>query len=304
MVKLLSIWIALLVISGCGALPQSSNQSSNVCPNQPPGSLDAKNVKLISLDSSTLKESGQAIAGESIAYAFEAKSGQKLTYQPKNNICVWIYTPDNQLLSSSELSPNVKYADLPLNGKYILQVSAPKGSTTFVLEMSLGTLQASATATSSPISSPTATPTSTPSSSSASTSTAAADLTQEQALEIVKNWFNAKPRVFAPPFDTSLLEKYTTGKYREDRIKPDGSINWLRQNNSYYTYTYFRINRINSFSNLGERPTMQLNISEELYLHGSEGGIDKERSGESTDNYIYIFEKENGVWKIYEYKKI
>lgn len=287
--KKLLIFLPLLMTCGCQALSQISQQAtqpSTGCPQEAKAVLNKEDVKEVSLNSKTVKESGQASANKSVGYAFEAKAGQKLSYRTADDICIWLYTQDNKLLNSG---------NLPQDGKYILQVSAPKGSTTFNLEMGLGTLQASAPSVSS---SPSVT-----TSSSSSATTEVSDLTQEQAVAIVQRWYNAKSRIFAPPFDTSLVDELTTGQLHYETTKPDGSIAWLRNNNSYYTYNSSRINDVVSYSNTGKQPAIILNIEQELYLHSSKG-IDSDNSGTYRGKFIYFFNKENGVWKISEYKKV
>jgi hypothetical protein len=92
--------------------------------------LKEKNVKTISLNTQEIKESGTAYLDTSIAFSFDAQSGQDFTYRTDDNICIWVYTPDSQILTNSKL---------PRNGKYIVQVSAPRGQTTFNLSMKLTT---------------------------------------------------------------------------------------------------------------------------------------------------------------------
>ena len=64
-----------------------------------------------------------------MGYTFQGQAGERLNYQTNQNICVWVYTPERQLLSDPIL---------PTTGRYTIQVSALKGSTTFELKMSLG----------------------------------------------------------------------------------------------------------------------------------------------------------------------
>lgn len=301
--KKLIIFSILLIITGCQALPKVSEQhlqASTGCSEKPNPNNTLTKPEEIQLDNQSLIKSGQATANKSVGYTFTAQVGQKLSYRTKDDICIWIYTPDNQLLDSGEL---------PQSGKYILQVSAPRGSTTFDLEMSLGTLEASQPSVPSSSSTETSS-SSTETYDSASTTptigpsaTEASDLSQNEALQIVHNWYQAKPRMFGFPFDQSLVEQYATGKLYQDTLKPNGSIDWLQSNSSYYTYGYSHINKIQSFHNSGERPSLIVNISEELHLHGPRG-IGWNRSKTYSGDFIYFFSKDNGAWKISEYKKI
>ena len=127
---------------------------------------------------------------------------------------------------------------------------------------------------------------------------------QEKAFEIVKKWYAAKPRIFAPPFDESLVDQYTTGKlhYNTTRNNGGGSMGWLRSNDCYYEYDFSKIEGVVSFDNSGTRPSLKVKVHEKLQLHGpNKAGCDNPPSS-YRKNVTYWFEKDNGVWKIYDYK--
>jgi hypothetical protein len=283
MMKKLILCFIFLAISGCDALRGSSllvSPTSSDCSEKPTVALSEKDVEEISLNDQTLTKSGQASATKSTGYKFAAKTGQKLSYQTNDNLCVWIYSPDNELISGGTLTKT---------GKYIIQVSAPQGSKTFNLNMSLDVLQATS-------SSPAPTP-SNSTSTQVITATSGNNLTQDQALDIVKRWYEAKPRIFAPPFDTSLVDQLTTGTIHYKTVGSDGSVPWLRRNDAYYKYTKSEIRNVIDFSNSGSQPYIKVKIFEELYLYGR-NGIDRDNSGQYQGNFIYWFEKDNGIWKI------
>lgn len=298
--KLNNLWLylMLMIIAGCSAT--SSNPNSNAgfagstCPEKPSSTLDSKDVKAISIATSgTTKESGQLNTGKSLGYTFEAQSGQKLSYQTKDDICIWIFTQDLTLLSNT---------DLPKSGKYTIQVAAPKGSTTFNLEMSLGTLQTSASPVSpSPQTTPNNTPNTPSSNSNSSNNSNSSGLTQDQASQLIANWLNSKAQIFSPPFDRQLVANYTTGPLYTDITKPGGSIDWLKNNSSRYDYRNSRVTQVLSFDNSASQPAMKVEIYEERTLYGPRG-IDSNQSGSSTRNYMYFFVSENGSWKIYDYR--
>lgn len=122
----------LLVLAGCNATVKSANtvatSTSNNCPDKPTGELKSSRVKPIDLDAQTLKESAIVSPGKDQGYAFAAKAGQTINYRTAENICTWIFTPNNEVISST---------NLPVDGRYTMQVAALTGSTTFELEMSL-----------------------------------------------------------------------------------------------------------------------------------------------------------------------
>ncbi len=130
--------ILCFAICGCTPLATTQNQAlnsggsiadANTCPKQPTGTLSQSDVKVIALTTTEINQTGQIRAGQSFGYIFDAKAKQKLTFNTKENLCLYVYTPSNQLLNSSEL---------PENGKYTIQVGIPSGSTTFNLAMKLG----------------------------------------------------------------------------------------------------------------------------------------------------------------------
>jgi hypothetical protein len=115
---------SFLTMYGC---QREVNKSS--CPTQPVFALDGHKLKEISLSSQETTQSSMISGKESIGYIFSGKKGQKFTYQVKNsNICTWLYSPDNQLLSNNIL---------PQDGQYTIQVENVQGSGTFDIVMSL-----------------------------------------------------------------------------------------------------------------------------------------------------------------------
>ncbi|MBD2456684.1 ARC6/PARC6 family protein [Nostoc sp. FACHB-87] len=292
--KNLILYLSLFTIYGCNALRGSSSlvspASNSNCPEKPTVALREKDVEQISLNEQVLTKSGQASVTKAIGYKFLANSGDKLNYQTNETLCIWVYSPDNELISG---------ATLPKTGQYIIQVSASQGAKTFNLNMSLGELQTAINSTTQLPSNTIPTPTIT----ATSTATSGNDLTQEQALEIVKRWYEAKPRIFASPFDTGLVSQLTTGTIYEKTVGTDGSIPWLRRNDAYYKYSKSEVRNVIDFANSGRQPYIKVRIFEELYLYGR-NGIDRDTSGPYEGDFIYWFEKDNGVWKIYDYKKV
>ncbi|BAY80457.1 hypothetical protein NIES25_69450 (plasmid) [Nostoc linckia NIES-25] len=131
------LFFCFFIICGCTTGSQVSQimpQTSTGCPEKPILILNTRDVKNISLNDRIVKESAQASANKSIGYTFAASTGQKFYYKTAEDICIWLYTPDSQILNS---------VTIPTTGKYTLQVSAPKGSTSFSLEMSLQSVNTS-----------------------------------------------------------------------------------------------------------------------------------------------------------------
>jgi hypothetical protein len=121
--------LSLYFLTACSQNQSVNQVITSQCPTQPTAVLEANNVKPISLGSQAMKETGMVTNNKSLGYTFTAKSGDKLVYKTNQDICIWVYTPDNQLINSPIL---------PLDGKYTVQVGAMGGSTTFDLGLELG----------------------------------------------------------------------------------------------------------------------------------------------------------------------
>ena len=130
--RLLLLQFLVVFVLGCTSKSQISQEVYKTltgCPEKSTVVLTANNVKEISLNNQIVKESGQASSNKSVAYIFEATAGQEFQYKTgDDNICIWMYSPDNQILNNMII---------PKNGKYTVQIAALKGATSFNLEMSL-----------------------------------------------------------------------------------------------------------------------------------------------------------------------
>ncbi|MEA5470375.1 hypothetical protein [Spirulina sp. 06S082] len=120
----------LISIFGCQSSQKIDEESSQVeeCPTEPQVVLQKDAVESINLTETMTTQSGIAKKNKSLGYRFEAEAKQRFDYQTEQEICVWLYTPDMTLLNSGEL---------PQDGAYIVQITAPSGSATFDLAMGL-----------------------------------------------------------------------------------------------------------------------------------------------------------------------
>ncbi len=300
--------------SGIESSTEISVEDSLQCPDSPSGTLE--NPEVIDISDQRLQKNGVVTPGNDIGFTFVGQEGQRINYSYNDQLCVWIYTPDNTLLEGVEL---------PRNGTYTIQVASLRGTTTFDIEMSLSNPvvstpspanqpETSSTATASRprrTPQPTPTPTQTPSQPSTSSNratprpTSSSDLTQSQAVSLVDGWLDSKSNIFAHPFDQSLARRYTytDGPLYYDITKPGGSIDWLRSNNSYYNYGNTSITEIISFSVSGSRPELIVTIYEETTLN-TPTGVDRSSSASGSRRYSYSFFKENGSWKIFDYRRL
>ena len=151
MLKKLIVYSTCLSIIGCQTIENplanvSSNAiSSSGCAEKPTVSLSGKDVETVALNESTITKSGQVSASKNIGYTFTATTGQKLSYSTDADVCLWVFSPDNEILKGGELSKN---------GKYVIQVAAPQGAKTFDLVLRLENNTQTASLSSSPIPTP------------------------------------------------------------------------------------------------------------------------------------------------------
>lgn len=125
-------------------------------------------------------------------------------------------------------------------------------------------------------------------------------LTQDEAVEVVRQLISAKSVVFAPPYDEAVLRSLTTG---EEFSRRNGSRTWLANNNAYYSYGSFEVRSPSRFSVRDNQAAIEVEIVEEptLFINGV---VDASQSGKTTGRYYGILRKENGVWKVASLNKV
>ena len=125
-------------------------------------------------------------------------------------------------------------------------------------------------------------------------------LSEQQARSVVEQWLTVKSQIFAPPFNTDLADQVVaSGPLWTDLTKDNGSINWLKKEDSYYTYDVIRVNRVLRYLPSETMPSIVVSVTENSVLHSPNGN---EKSS-STNNWIYTLQEENGRWKIWDYRK-
>ena len=194
--------------------------------------------------------------------------------------------------SSSNLSPVT-------NNATSKPAIAPSQTSTPAASPSTPIETATPTATPSPTPTVTATPTTTPITPKP-TKPAIAPLSESEALDIVNNLVAAKNQIFAPPFNIQLLSELTTGEAYEKR---KGSVDWLQNNNAFYSYGNFRVSRAGAFGIQDDQANLTVEIFEspKLYVNGK---IDRSQSQPSRGRYICNLRFEDGKWKIASLTKI
>jgi len=127
-----------LILSSCNSQLFSKIQVQTTmkeCPQIPNETLIPENVKTISIDGQQVKESGIVQTGRAVGYSFIGKKNQQLSYLTTAGICMWIYSPNNEVINNTTL---------PQDGKYTAQITTLQGSKTFDIEIGLDVKAASA----------------------------------------------------------------------------------------------------------------------------------------------------------------
>jgi hypothetical protein len=125
-------------------------------------------------------------------------------------------------------------------------------------------------------------------------------LNEIEARAIVEQWLSVKSQIFAPPFNTDLADKVVaSGPLWTDLTKTDGSIEWLKNNNSYYSYTTIKVNRVIRFLPSSSMPSIVVSVTEDSILHSPNGND----ASSNTNNWLYTLKEESGRWKIWDYRK-
>jgi hypothetical protein len=126
--------------------------------------------------------------------------------------------------------------------------------------------------------------------------------TEQTAKSVIKEWWGVRSRIFASPYDASAAsESVAAGPLWNDLNKVDGPVAWLKNNNQYYTYQSTQIERVVAFNpQQVNSPSIVVTVKSQDTLDGP--GI--HRPSSNRGNFKYIFAKEGGRWKIWNYEKV
>ena len=131
----------------------------------------------------------------------------------------------------------------------------------------------------------------------------AAAFSEQQAVDLVTRWLQAKVEIFAPPFDQQQALNLTTGELLASLVKPNGVLNWLKTNQAYYRYGVQKVESVERFAVARDRATIEVKLVEDrtLYFNGT---IDPNRTDFSTQRVRFTLAATEGTWKIADYKTV
>jgi len=245
--------------------PVDSNQVNPPLPRdcQEKPTRPLEEVKKLFFDAIPLTESGKINVGEQIGYTFYSSSDSTLTYSTNEQICIWVYAPDLELINPENIqSTGEQQISLTKDGKYTIQVSGRQNSQEFTLEMSLDT-----------------------------------PLTRSQAVKLIQDWLEAEKLVFGPPYDRQLAAKYLTEERLED-LTP--AINWLAENKNYYRYGNQSAAPTDKFHYTSKTAKIEVMVTENYQLYYQDGRKDPRytSNGPRMRRYRYYLQRVNNTWKI------
>jgi len=121
-------------------------------------------------------------------------------------------------------------------------------------------------------------------------------LTKDEAVNVISRYIEAKPKIFAPPYDRQLLGSLTTGKTYDENIKPGGGIDWLKERNAWYEYGKYQIDPTGYFEVTGGQAQIEIRVTQDFAYY--EYGKLKNSYKDYSKVYRFTLILENGTWKI------
>jgi ARC6-like, IMS domain len=132
-------------------------------------------------------------------------------------------------------------------------------------------------------------------------------ISQDEALQVVKEWLSAKGSLFAPPYNQQLGESLTVGKALADNIRgpstdgeAESSLEWLRNRRKYWKYGAQRIDSVKNFVSDDQKAVITVSVYEQRTLYGGSGNL--ERSTDKNTSTSYSLERSGGRLKISDFK--
>jgi hypothetical protein len=154
--------------------------------------------------------------------------------------------------------------------------------------------------------SPTMTSTSSDTSGKTAEDSSVSSITEDQAIDLIKRWLDAKSKLLTPPYDTVPTEEVLTGKAYECNVKrqngEESSVDWMRNNGSSWEFSLQHVDKVISFTPSQDHATMTVAITEKGVLRNKNGDIDSDNSYFNQRTLTYDFQLVDRQWKISYYK--
>lgn len=124
------------------------------------------------------------------------------------------------------------------------------------------------------------------------------------ARQLVESWLAYKKTIFSSPYDITAIENHVVnpGPLYSDITRPGGSVDWLRSNSASYYYKELKVLNVADFRVFPDRAHLTVRILEDLELR-TPRGVDRTKSGQKTQSWVYELKFNQGKWLVYDYRK-
>ncbi len=120
-------------------------------------------------------------------------------------------------------------------------------------------------------------------------------------VALVQSWLEAKKSVFAPPYDLDVAANFLTGPAWTAVAKRDGSVDWLRQNNTYYQYGGNQVTLKRVVKLAANQAILDIYIQEQLSIY-KDGRLRQSKT--DRDTYRFDLRRVGDTWKIYDRRSV
>jgi serine/threonine-protein kinase len=127
------------------------------------------------------------------------------------------------------------------------------------------------------------------------------DFNPADGVALVESWLEAKKAIFAPPYDLDLAANFLTGPAWTAVAKQDGSVDWLRKNNTYYRYGSAQVTLKRVLQSDAQRLVIDVYVQQPLRMYQN-GRLRK--SGIDQDTYRFDLRRVGDTWKIYDRRTV
>jgi len=136
-------------------------------------------------------------------------------------------------------------------------------------------------------------------------------ISENEALDLIQKWLDARKKVFGPPFDRQFASEFLTDKAYNDYIDSSHSVtnseslvDWLQKNKAYYVYSIQKVKKVKNFKFSKDRVTLEAEIEQEskLYKLNSDNSIKNTFDFPKAINSIpFTLKLDREKWKIADY---
>ncbi|APB32896.1 serine/threonine protein kinase [Gloeomargarita lithophora Alchichica-D10] len=136
-----------------------------------------------------------------------------------------------------------------------------------------------------------------------STSTAVSEsrFSGADGVALVASWLEAKKNVFAPPYDLDVAANFLTGPAWTAVAKQDGSVDWLRKNNTYYQYGTGQVTLKRVIQSTANQVVLDIAIQEQLNIYKN-GRLRQSKT--DRDTYRFDLRRVGDRWKIHDRRSV